>query len=74
MTAPPDEQLITAIAAGNTEALHELYNRHGRPLLSYLIGHLDNRDTAEEVLQDVMLAAWKGAARFRGGAGGGRTS
>jgi RNA polymerase sigma-70 factor (ECF subfamily) len=64
--ADPDLQLVKAMANGDVRALDELYVRHGRGILSYLIGLLDNRELAEEVLQDVMLAAWRGAGQFRG--------
>jgi RNA polymerase sigma-70 factor (ECF subfamily) len=35
-------------------------------LLSFLTCRLGERPLAEEVLQDVMLAAWQGASQFRG--------
>jgi RNA polymerase sigma-70 factor (ECF subfamily) len=62
----PDGGLVAAMARGETWALDDLYARHGRRLLAYLAGLLDDRQLAEEVLQDVMLAAWRGAADFRG--------
>ena len=46
-------------------ALETLYARYGLKVLHYLIGQLDDRALAEEVLQDVMLIAWQSAARFR---------
>ena len=61
-----DSELVQALAAGDTRALDELYQRHGLAVLSYLIGQVGSRPLAEEVLQDVMLAVWRGAARFRG--------
>ncbi len=62
-----DWELIQAMAHGDTHALDTLYTRHGPALLGYLTGQLGNhRQLAEEVLQDVMLAAWKSAANFRG--------
>jgi RNA polymerase sigma factor (sigma-70 family) len=65
-SSDPDLTLIRAIAGGDERALDELYARHGPALLAYLVGRLGDRGWAEEVLQDVMLAAWDGAARFRG--------
>lgn len=63
--ADPDLQLVKAMANGDVHALDTLYARHGRGILSYLIGLLNDRELAEEVLQDVMLAAWRGAGQFR---------
>ncbi len=63
---PTDRQLIHAIARGDSRALETLYERHGLGILAYLIGQVDDRHLAEEVLQDVMLAVWQGAGRFRG--------
>jgi RNA polymerase sigma-70 factor, ECF subfamily len=66
-THDPDYALIHGMAARDPRALDELYARHGRGILSFLMAHLrDNRQLAEEVLQDVMLAAWENAAKFRG--------
>lgn len=61
-----DFDLVQAMARGDTLAVQTLYQRHGLELLAYLIGQLDDRAAAEEILQDVMLAAWNGASRFRG--------
>jgi RNA polymerase sigma factor (sigma-70 family) len=62
----PDRDLVQRMAAGETGALRELYARHGPMILAYLWTKLGNRRLAEEVLQDVMLAAWQGASSFRG--------
>ena len=62
----PDAALISAMAAGSTQALDELYARHAAGLLSFLQARLSNRQLAEEVLQDTMLAAWNNAENFRG--------
>lgn len=61
----PDLPLLQAMAQGDKSALNELYARHGQHILSYLIGQLSDRQLAEEVLQDVMLAVWHSANRFR---------
>lgn len=62
----PARPLIEAMAAGDTQALDTLYERYGPAILSFLVARLGDRQLAEEVVQDVMLAAWENAARFRG--------
>ncbi len=62
----PDLALVQAMARGDVSALTELYTRHGANILNYLTSLLHDRALAEEVLQDVMLAAWEHAAGFRG--------
>ena len=62
----PDRPLIDAVAVGDAAALDTLYQRHGLHLLNYLIGQLEDRALAEEVLQAVMLVVWENAASFRG--------
>jgi len=61
-----DLDLLRAMAAGHTPALDELYARYGPAVFSYLIARLGERPLAEEILQDVMLAAWRSAMGFRG--------
>jgi RNA polymerase sigma-70 factor (ECF subfamily) len=63
--ADPDLALIKAMAQGDSHALHQLYVRRGPGLLAYLTSRLGDRQWAEELLQDVMLAAWQAAAGFR---------
>jgi RNA polymerase sigma-70 factor (ECF subfamily) len=60
----PDWRLIQAMAGGDLRALHEIYERYGGLLLAFLAARTGSREHAEELLQDVMLAAWEHAARF----------
>ena len=62
----PDLHLVERMAAGDVQALDELYALEGNAVLGFLITRLNNRQLAEEVLQDVMLAAWNNAPSFRG--------
>lgn len=59
-------RLVRGVVAGDAGALEELYRRHSRELFVYIFGRLGDRQLAEETLQDVMLAVWRGAGRFRG--------
>lgn len=61
-----DGVLVRRIAAGDKAAHRQLYERHGRAVLVFLVCRLDDAAVAEEVLQDVMLAVWQTAGRFAG--------
>jgi len=54
------EQLL----AGNDDAVRTLYGRFGRPVYALGLRLLGNRESAEELTQDVFLTAWRKAARF----------
>lgn len=60
-----DLKLIQSMATGDVSALDQLYAKHGSAILGFLISRLSERQLAEEILQDVMMAAWKYADSFR---------
>jgi len=60
---PTDEELMVQLAHGRHEALGALYSRHSRLVFSLALQSLD-RATAEELVQEVFLAIWRGAAAF----------
>ena len=65
----PDEMdidLVRRVAAGDRAALAALYQRHGQAVLAQIVLAVGERTLAEEILQDTMLALWRGAAAFRG--------
>jgi RNA polymerase sigma-70 factor, ECF subfamily len=65
-SADPDRALVDRMAGGDPDALRSLCEIHGPHVLAFLVGQLGDRSLAEDVAQEVMLAAWRGAARFRG--------
>src|ERR1039457_1005079 len=65
-----DDELITAIAAGDDTALRELFSRHAPWLAIRLRSLLPATDT-EDVLQETFLAVWQGASGYRPGSAGG---
>lgn len=67
-SADPDIELVKRMAAGDEEALRELYAAYGRRLFAHALRLTGSEAVAEEVLQDSLLGAWKGASSFRGGA------
>jgi RNA polymerase sigma factor (sigma-70 family) len=66
MEAGGDEALLRSIAAGDAAALSTLYERHSKALFGYLHRLAGDRMTAEEILQDTMLAVWRSAGAFEG--------
>ncbi len=62
----PDFDLTVRIAAGEEEALRELYAAYGRRMYAYALRLTGMPAIAEEVLQDSLLAVWKGAGGYRG--------
>jgi RNA polymerase sigma-70 factor (ECF subfamily) len=60
----PDDALIAALVAGETEALGALYDRHARVVFSLLLRIIGDRDGAEELLQEVFFRAWQRADAF----------
>ncbi|MGE5620454.1 MAG: RNA polymerase sigma factor [Sphingomonadaceae bacterium] len=61
-----DAELVRRMASGDESALRSLYALHARRLFAHACRVTGDRATAEEVLQDSLLAAWRGAHAFRG--------
>ncbi len=68
MTAPsqhvPDSALVERMVAGDEGALAALYDRYSGMLFAMLVRTLRDPQAAEEILQDLFLQLWRGAARF----------
>lgn len=56
--------LVTRMVRGDVDAVAELYDRHSRPVFGLILRVLRDRGEAEEVLQEVFLAAWNKAATY----------
>jgi RNA polymerase sigma-70 factor, ECF subfamily len=65
---PGDLELMLSVASKDEASFGLLYNRFSIPVYNYLLRLVRNRETAEEILQDVFVALWKEAGRFRGDA------
>ena len=59
-----DRSLLRALAGGNTEALAELYQRHGRYVMGLAARIVGDPEAAEEVVQDVFTRLWRSAASY----------
>jgi RNA polymerase sigma-70 factor (ECF subfamily) len=61
-----DVQLLRRIGAGDEDAMAAFYREHGRVVLAQVLLVVGERVLAEEIVQDAMLAVWRGAGSFRG--------
>lgn len=59
-----DLAAVAAICSGDPAGLRWLHARYGRALLTYVMALVGDAGRAEEVVQDVLVAAWRGAAGF----------
>lgn len=65
-----DVHLLQRIAAHDTAALAELYDRHSRLLFGFILRIVRDRGEAEEILQEVFLRMWKRAETYDALVGG----
>jgi RNA polymerase sigma-70 factor (ECF subfamily) len=65
----PDEELIARIVARDSEALGMLYDRYGRLVFTIALRITGDRETAEEVTQDVFQNVWQSAGGFHATSG-----
>ena len=68
-----DRAVLTRVAAGELDALDELYDRY--KTMAYSIAYRITNDAtlAEDVVQDAFLGAWRNAARYVHGRGSVKT-
>ncbi len=59
-----DPELVALIAAGDEEALGAAYDRHADAVYGSVLRFLRDREAAEEIVQDVYVAAWRHAGQF----------
>lgn len=55
---------MAELLAGDERAVRDLYARFGRPVYTMGLRILGSPEAAEELTQDVFLAAWRKASRF----------
>lgn len=68
MTTQTDEQLMAAARSGDGKALDELLARHEKQVYRFGLRMCGSEEDAKEVLQETLLAAFRGIRAFRGDA------
>jgi RNA polymerase sigma-70 factor, ECF subfamily len=61
-----EAQLVSAAKAGNTAAFEELVNRYERKIFRLGMNITQNREDAEDVMQDAFLKSYQNLDRFQG--------
>ena len=67
LTAEAERRLVDGARAGDVEAFTRLVERYGRPVHALCVASTLDHGEAEDLVQDVFTAAWRGLERFRGG-------
>jgi RNA polymerase sigma-70 factor, ECF subfamily len=67
---PSDLNLLQRIAARDTAALAELYDRHSRLLFSLILRIVRDRGEAEDILQEAFVRVWNRAEIYDPRVGG----
>ena len=60
-----DTESLRRISKGDEDAMSAFYREHGRVVFAQVLLVTGERALAEEIVQDTMLAVWRGAASFR---------
>jgi RNA polymerase sigma-70 factor (ECF subfamily) len=66
MSLEHEHELVQRIAAGDQNALVELYRAYESRVYAYALKKVNDPHAAADILNEVMMAAWIGAARFKG--------
>jgi RNA polymerase sigma-70 factor (ECF subfamily) len=61
----PDEELIARVRWREEPALSEIYDRYSRLIYTIALRIVGDRESAEEVMQDVFQAVWQSAGSFQ---------
>lgn len=60
-----DSLLMQQIGSGDESALSEFFSRYGNAMLAYAQRLVNEQALAEEIVQESLVAIWKGARTFR---------
>src|SRR6202163_2215391 len=60
-----DNDLLVAIAAGDRQALEELYLGYHRRLARFLLRFTPRYENVEEIINDTFMVVWQSAKDFR---------
>lgn len=59
-----DEELMGLLADGNERAFNEIFDRYERPIFNFINKHVRDRQSTEDLAQEVFMRVYKSAGRF----------
>jgi hypothetical protein len=62
----PDEDLVSAVAHSDRQAMQTLYKRHSLRIYRFALRLTKDPALAEDLVSDVFLEVWRQANRFKG--------
>ncbi|KAF0249947.1 MAG: RNA polymerase sigma-70 factor ECF subfamily [bacterium] len=54
------EELVERVQSGDKEAFHQVFERYGRPIISFIYDMVGHQDLAEDLTQETFVRAFKG--------------
>lgn len=60
-----DVDVLALVAIGHRDALEALYDKYSTPVFSLTVNMLRDKETAEEITQDVFLNVWRYSSTYR---------
>jgi RNA polymerase sigma-70 factor (ECF subfamily) len=67
----PDGALLRRVASGDRQAMQDLYAAYAGKLLQFALARVGDRELAEDIVQETMIAVWRSAESYRGGSAAG---
>jgi RNA polymerase sigma-70 factor, ECF subfamily len=64
LTPQAEQELMRRLISGDEDAIRTIYQRFARPVFGMGLRILGSPEAAEELTQDVFLAAWRKAGRY----------
>lgn len=61
-----DENLVEHVRSGSVEAFEQIVRENQRMVRAFLIRQVGDQQVADDLAQDVFIAAYRGLARYRG--------
>jgi RNA polymerase sigma-70 factor (ECF subfamily) len=59
-----DEQIVQKVKNGDTESFGVLYEQYAEMIFKYVYSHLDGRQDAEDLTEEIFLRAWRALPKY----------